>query len=164
MIDKEYISAYVPKEFAEKFRKIDSDEQKHIAFDEYLKTVQEKSKNEFKANLESLDEDTAIYTGLMLKVKQAFEKAKDEQLNPSYATWESFDKEIPSIKQKTSEIVSLLKPITEELEKIRYLLGCINTYSFDQISNSIATFQSLANGNRDLFEIMCTYFNMKKVK
>ena len=162
MSEKEYISAYVPKEFAEKFRKIDSDEQKHIAFDEYLKTVQEKSKAEFKANLESLDEDVAIYTGLMLKVKQAFEKAKDEQLNLSYATWEKFDEEIPSIKEKTSLIVSQLKPITEELEKIKNLLGDINTYRFDQVSQSIATFISLANGNKDLFEIMCKHFNMRK--
>jgi len=33
-------------------------------------------KRDFAASLEGLEEDAAIFTGLMLKVKQAFEKGK----------------------------------------------------------------------------------------
>jgi hypothetical protein len=33
----------------------------------------------------------------MLKVKQAFGKAKDEALEASYALWEKFDEEKPSV-------------------------------------------------------------------
>ena len=67
---------WVEKDFAEKYKKMVDDEslneQRIAALDEYIQTVKDSSKNEYKASLECLEEDLAIYKGLMLKTKQSF--------------------------------------------------------------------------------------------
>ena len=55
------------------------------------------------AIVEAMEEDAAIFSGLMLKVKQSFGKAKDEALSASYDLWEKYDQERPSVEKKVTE-------------------------------------------------------------
>src|SRR4030042_6696620 len=106
---------WVEKEFAEKYKILESDKNKNEerckVLDEYIEKISESSRKDFKANLESLEEDAVIYTGLMLKVKQAFGKAKDTALEASYTIWEEYNKEQPNINKKIKDLCELLDPL-----------------------------------------------------
>jgi chromosome segregation ATPase len=150
---------WVETGFAKKYNQLKSDEEKHKAFDEYVEKVSEESKREFKANLDSLDEDVAIYAGLMLKAKQSFEKAKNEQLSASYALWEGFEKELPSVREKIAQITNTIKPLTAELKQIDDLLKSINTYSVERITGVIEKFTNLSGKNKEMFDFLIKHFD-----
>lgn len=153
---------WVSKEFADQYKQIESIEEKHKVFEEYLKTVTESSRKEFKANLENLDEDVAIYTGLMLKVKQAFEKAKNEQLSASYALWEKFDTELPSTKQKVDKLIEVLKPLSEKLNELNKTLKSIETYDIDRLIGVVEKLSSLYGTNKEMVEFLIKNFTGDK--
>ena len=160
MNDRELI--WVEKEYAERYKVLDTErgknEERIAALDEYIAKVKEQSKADFKANLESLEEDVAIYTGLMLKVKQAFGKAKDEQLNASYELWEKFDKDIPSVNKKVGDIVATIEPLQKKLENLDNLLGKIRTYDMDRVIETINKLDSLYGTQKEMIAFLVNNF------
>lgn len=157
MKDKELV--WVEKEQAEKFNAITNDESRYEAFEEYIKRLSDESRREFKANFENLEEDVAIYTGLMLKVKQSFEKAKNEQLNASYAMWDGFEKEIPSIRKKTEEIMLALEPVENKLKNINDLMGKVRTFELDRVIESIEKISNLYGTQKEMIDFLISNFN-----
>lgn len=154
---------WVSKEFAEKYKKMQSenakiDEQVKV-LDEYMAQVSEASKNDFKVNLENLEEEVAIYTGLMLKVKQAFGKAKDESLNASYALWEKFEDEKPRIGKKIDQLINILDPLEKKLNSINDLIGKIRTYNIDRLIESIQKLTCLHSEGKEMFEFLVKNFS-----
>ena len=156
MKDKELI--WVEKEFAEKYIILESEKNKNEerikALDEYIEKIKDASKQDFKANLESLEEDVAIYTGLMLKVKQAFGKAKEEQLNASYELWENFDKELPRINEKINKILEQIKPLEEKINTINTISEKIRTWNIDRLSESLIKISNLYNQDDKLIKFL----------
>jgi hypothetical protein len=149
---------WVDKAFAEKYKKLDLEEEKAKALDEYIETIEKKSKEDFKANLESLEEDVAIYTGLMLKVKQAFKAASDENLNASYELWENFDKQKPIIQKKIDTIISMLKPLKNEAHEISELLGKIQTWNIDKFVESLRSISDMQGTRKKMIEFLIKNF------
>lgn len=160
MDNKELI--WVEKEFAERYKVLESEkdknEQRVNALDEYITKISYASRADFKANLESLEEDVAIYTGLMLKVKQAFGKAKDEALEASYALWEKFEEEKPSVSKKITEFCDMLDPLEKKLNSINEALGKIRTYDIDRLVETMAKLTSLCGTNREMFDFLINNF------
>jgi len=144
---------WVEKEYALKYQELEKDENKRAerikSFEDYMQTVTEKSRSDFKLNFESLEEDVAMYKGLMLHVKQAFEKAKNEQLDASYELWKKFETEIPSIHKKTELIINELKPLKDELNEIDGLLKSIETYNMEKLIDFIKFFNSNVYGETE---------------
>lgn len=153
---------WVDKEFAERLKILQSQqstrEEQSAVFNDYLATITDQVRRDFKANLESLEEDAAIFTGLMLKVKQSFGKAKDEQLSASYALWEKFEAEIPSVQKKTEAIIAVLKPLKSELVAINELLGSISTHNIDRLKESIDAFANSYGINKKMVEFLVMNF------
>ena len=153
---------WVSKEFAEKFKKMTDEnatiEQQNKALDDYLESICVQVKKDFKENLESLDEDAAIFTGLMLKVKQAFGKAKDEHLAASYELWEKFENEIPSVNKKIGVILDTLKPLKDELKEINDLIGKIKTYDIDEFTSSLDLLSSAYGKQKEMVEFLVKNF------
>lgn len=164
MDNKELI--WVSKEFAEKWKKLKeaetTREQQEIVFNKYMESVQAEVQKDFRANLEVLEEDAAIFTGLMLKTKQAFEKAKNEQLDASYQLWENFEKDIPSVREKTQKIIDQLKPLAAQAVEINKSLATIKTYEIDRITESLRAFFNLTGNNKKLFEFIINNFKSKE--
>lgn len=159
---------WVDEEFAEKHKLLEDDktkkEEQIRIFNEYLEGIQEASRAEFKANFESLDEDVAIYKGLMLNVKQAFGKAKTEQLQASYALWEEFNKDLPDIQEKTAKIVETLTPLADKLTQINDLLGKIQTWNFKAVIEIIEKISCLYGNNKDMVEFLVNHYMPKEEK
>jgi uncharacterized coiled-coil DUF342 family protein len=158
---------WVPKDVAVKYNKAESEKNKtdeHIkVIDEFIEKLCESSRSEFKANLEAMEEDVAIYSGLMLKVKQSFTKAKDEALASSYEIWEKFDTERLSVSKKISGIISELQPLKNELNELNKLLGQISTYNIDKLRESISLLSNMYGQNKEMVEFLIKNFPNSKV-
>lgn len=149
---------WVDEDFAKEYNKLTSDESKKAAwvemFSEYVKTVNKASRDDFVASLDGLEEDVAIYKGLMLNVKQAFEKAKNEQLESSYELWLKFEEDMPIIKEKTQKIIDTLNPLCNKLTEMNDLMSKMNTYDFEKLISAIEKFAGLYGRNKDMVEFL----------
>lgn len=157
---------WVNKELAERWKTMTAkqatrDEQEKV-LNEYMDTVLVKIREEYKSNLESLEEDALMFTGLMLKVKQAFGKAKDEHLLASYELWEKFQDEIPSVSKKTEAIIKTLKPLKDELTEINTLIGKINTWNIDELAKSVDLIANMYGANKEMVEFLVNNFKPKE--
>jgi hypothetical protein len=151
---------WVEKEFAERYKKIDDDQQRMEVFNEYLSKLSDESKEDFKLNLNAIEEDAAIYTGLMLKVRQAFEKAKNESLTASYALWEDYEKELPSVNKKIDHIIDTLEPLKDKLLEVNDLLGKIRLYDMDRLIETMNHFESMTDKNKEMFKFLIDNFKV----
>lgn len=154
MKDEKKELVWVTEEAAKRYNAINNQADKIKYFNEYIENIKGRSKEEFRANLDSLDEDVAIYKGLMLNVKQAFEKAKIEQLSTSYEMWEKFEKEMPGIKEKTQKMVNILNPLSEKLKEIDGFMKTIRTYEFEEMIKVIEKFAGLYGNNKNMMEFL----------
>lgn len=154
---------WVDKEFAEKWKKLCDEEvtrdQQEKVFSEYIATVSESIRNDFRANLEAVEEEAAIFSGLMLKTRQAFEKVKNEHLSASYAAWEAFDADMVATNTKVDAVLATLRPLAEKLEEINALFGKINTYSIDRFLTSIQTLAGTHGEAREMVEFLVKHFS-----
>lgn len=147
-VKKELI--WVPEEFAKQYNDIESEEEKLKVFKAFLETVSTKSKEEFRINLEGLQEDVAIYNGLMLQAKKAFSDALSEQLSGSYKLWEEVSKQIPSTREKIECLKDEIRPITEELKSIESLLKNISTFQLEKTVEVISSVSRLDQRNMEI--------------
>ena len=161
--DKELI--WVEKEFAKQHKELMSDKNRRDeqlkVFQEYIDGIKDSSVREFKANLESLEEDAAMYTGLMLKVKKTFEAAKNEQLTASYDLWENFEKQLPSTRDKIETITKLIQPLSEQVEHLNKELNKISTFDIERIAEAIRSLASLSGDKKDMIDFLIQNFKKK---
>lgn len=129
--EKEFV--YLPKSMANKIKSAETDKTKLNIIDDYIR----ESKQEIKNNLESLESDVVQYKAMMLKAKEAFREAKEEQLNASYKLWEKFDKELAEVRTKVEKVKEEIMPIKKILEETKDLLNNINTYQVENLFKSI---------------------------
>ena len=158
--DQELI--WVDKDFAEKWKTLTAEktteEEREKVFDEYLNRVTEKTRTAFKCDLESIEEDAAIFKGLLLKTRQVFEKAKNEHLEAAYTLWEKFEEEIPSTQEKTDKILKILEPLVKQLNAINELLRKINTHDLDRFNKSLSVLSNAYGKNREMIEFLVKHF------
>lgn len=149
---------WVEKEFAEKYKmlenKAEQNNQRIAMFEEYIKKVSDESRAEFKANLETLEENAAMYTGLMLKVKQTFQKTMETSLDAAYKLWEDYDKERVKTLKQVQEVSAILKPIEEQLRIINELSGKIQTWNIDKLIESLKSLTNLTGENKAMFKFL----------
>jgi hypothetical protein len=111
-----------------------------------------------------LEEEAAMFTGLMIKVKQTFEKTKNEQMDASYALWEKFEAEIPSTNKKVASIIAVLVPLEKQLRTINDLLSKINTFDIDRFSNSLAGLAAHTGRSKEMLDFVVKNFPSQGVK
>ena len=152
MSGKELI--WVEKDFAEKYKKIESNEEKIRLFESYMNNLTESVKEEYKNSIEVLDEESKIFTGMMLKTKQVFGEALQNALDSSYDVWEKFDKQRSDINKKAVTITAELEPLEDKLTNISNLIGKINTYNFDRLYDSVSKISGLDGKGLRMLEFL----------
>src|SRR5688572_20798439 len=85
---------WLPKSLAEKVKQITDGKLLEL---EILKYAEE-SKSSLRQDIESIEEDVLQYRAFMVKAKNAFKEAKDEQLDASYALWEKFEDDLKGLR------------------------------------------------------------------
>lgn len=156
---------WVEKDFAKKYNLLDKEsgknEERLKALDDYIVTVAEETRQDFKANLESLEEDVAIYMGLNLKVRQSFEKAKNEAFNASYTLWEEYQKELPNLEKKIKMFTDKLTPLAATINQTNELLGKIDTFNIEKVVNTIENISRLHGEQKDMIAFLIKNFKSK---
>ena len=153
---------WVDQEFAKKYNDLRSElntrEQQIQVLDEYIEKLSVDSRNEFKSNLESLEEDAAIYSGLMLKVKQSFEKAKNESLAASYKMWEDYAEELDGLKKKVTDTIKAINPLKQEINNLNDTMKNINTYSLERVIECINKISNLDENGKAMVSFLLNNF------
>jgi len=156
--EREFV--YVPKSLAKKIKELEDGKVKEDLILEYL----DKSRKEVKANLETLEDDVIQYQGIMIKAKQTFEKAKNEQLTASYDLWERFDKEMPKLQKKIETITSQIEPIANQIIELNEALDKIHSYQIKDLVELLKEVSSCLeyDGNTGkILKFLVTNYNKK---
>jgi len=127
-MDKKYV--YIPASLADKVENlIDDEKMVDAAIEQYFAD----SMKEIRSQLESLDDFTTEYKGLMIAARKAFKTASDEAVEKSYQVWEAFDAAAPSTRKKIQEVRDELKPLKQDLGEIKTALDKIDVYRLGEI-------------------------------
>lgn len=151
MSEKEYFSIYTNKFFVDKLNSLFKGKDNEIemgleAFQEFIDKFKKEVKDDFKNNLESIEEDVVVFRAYMLKAKDSYKKALQEELDGMYKVWEEFDLKRSDNKKKIDIILSDLKPIKTELESIKQLINEIDSAAPKwQLTGMLDTFTKLNN-------------------
>ena len=148
------ITLWVNKKTKEEFDGIDSDESKHQWFLERLGGMKNRAKTEYKTCLEAMEEDVAMYSGLFIKVKKTFQDAIDAQLTKMYDMWEKYEEQKPRVEEKTKELVDIIGPLEEKIEKIDSMLTKINTFKFNQLIDVVQRVSGLYGDNEKMLKFI----------
>ena len=149
---------WVDKEFAEQLNKLKTEggerEQLLKALNDYMQQREESTRNQFKIHLETIEEDAAVYTGLLLQVKQSFQKAKEEHAKDTYDLWEKFEEELPSVREKVGKIVAELQPLATQLREINQEIGKIQTWDIGKLFEMIQQISELYGENKEMVQFL----------
>ena len=158
--DKEIV--WLPKKLADKVKGY---QEEGKPYENIILQYLDESKNEVKSNLETLDEDVLQYKALMVKAKNAFKEAKEEQLSQSYEIWEDFDKELVSVRSKVEEMKNTISPIKSEIEDIKKLLDGVSSWEIEKFLEVIKEVSNYLAYEGDTAKILRFLFdNYKKDK
>lgn len=137
--DKDLV--WVPKKLADEINAYK--DPFHDKVVELMENYIDDSKNEWKMNFESLEEDLLMYRGLMVKTKKAFQEAKEEQCGAAYELWEKIEAEIPKTQEKIDKLIKLFDPLEKKLDKLNNSLAKINTYQIERFTELVAKLDSI---------------------
>ncbi|RLC30414.1 hypothetical protein DRH13_04380 [Candidatus Woesebacteria bacterium] len=159
----DYVTFTTDEETAKKFKSFESAENKRelqsTALNEYMEKVSDKSKEDFKVNLECLEESAAVYVGLMVQVRQKFEKAKNEQLETSYALWEEWDNERPNVEKKIKAITDSMIPLKNSIDEINKGIDGINLHRLEKILELVDKFNGMSDSSKEVMKFLIENFN-----
>lgn len=141
---------WVPARFKKEFEAIDDEGKKEYLILQYI----QEAKNDLKYSIESLDDDVASFKGSMIKVRKAFEEAKNEQLTANYELWEKFDKELPSVTRKIDILNDKLTPLIKNFGIIEEKIGKIRTWEIDKLLELVEKLDSYLSYNNDTSKIL----------
>jgi archaellum component FlaC len=153
---------WVSKEQAERYNKLESDDERYKAFEEYMKTVSLETQKQFKADLEGIEEDVAVYSGLLLKVKQSYKNVQAEHYAATYKLWEDFDKELPSTSAKIEKIISTLDPLAKKLNELNNLIKTIKTWDVEKLIETIEKLSGMYGTNQKMVEFLVNNFKREE--
>jgi hypothetical protein len=147
---------WVPKNVADEYKKMESDAGQLEFIEKYI----EETRKDLKLDLDNFEDDVIKYRGLMLKAKETFRKAKEEELQANYDLWENFEMEKPAISEKINSIVNLLDPLKNELNEISGILKKIDLYELQNLEKTLNSIHNLYGDNKAMVEFLM--LNYKK--
>lgn len=149
---------YIRSDWADKIEQAVSDESQKAIIEQLIA----ESKKEYRLNYESLQEDVLIYKALMLQTKIAFKEAKEEYVKSSYELWENFEKELPSVREKTQHLINQMSPIKNELAQINSMLDSLKAWKFNDLIKAIEAINSTDSKTLDMIKFLVDNYKTKE--
>ncbi len=154
---------WLPNKLADKINSV-ADPTSQESLDLINKYIDKTRKN-YKDQLELLDEDVVMFRGLLVGVKKQYETALTEQLDSEYKLWEKIDSQRPKLKEKIQSLVDGLQPLSDKLSEIDNLLKSINTWEIKQLVEQVSFLSSALNGETgEMIKFICSQYKPKKEK
>lgn len=140
--DKKSVSLYLPIALAEKVEHFKSDKE----IEETVLSYFADSKRDFKVALEGLDDEVVQYKALMMKARQAFREAKDEQLEANYQLWEKYESDLKTLSQFTAKAKAQVEPIKREMEDLNKLMQGIDNWKLNDLLKTMESIRYSMEG------------------
>jgi predicted RNase H-like nuclease (RuvC/YqgF family) len=122
----------------------------------------EETKKDLRINIESMEEDIILYRAQMIKARDSFKQAKEEQLDANYKLWEEYDVEIGKLRVKVSKFAEELKPLKQELDEIKKQMDSINKWGLEDLIKTIKLLNETNYGETEKI-LKFLFENYKKV-
>ena len=151
---------WLPKELADKVKDLtDTD-----ALNREILKFLEETKADLRVTVESIDEDILLYRAKMIQARDAFKKAKDEELEANYTLWENYESDIKKTREYVKTATDVLKELTKEVQELNRAFSVINT---DRALGFLTVLQQIQNFNKDeqsFARFIITEFNKNNQK
>ena len=151
-MEKEYV--YIPKEIANKIKGVEDVTTIENAIKEYAA----QNKKELESYIEGMGEDMLYFRAMMIKARDSFKKAKEEELNAYYSLWEKFDEDRVEIRKKVTAIKEELNPLIQEITELKKLCQSVDTWGISNLVESVSKFKNLYGTEKEMFEFLVNNF------
>lgn len=151
-MEKEYV--YIPKVIADKIKGVEDITTIENAIKEYV----EQNKKELQDYIEGMDEDMLYFRAMMIKARESFKKAKDEELSAYYSLWEKFDEDRIEIRKKVTAIKEELTPLILEITELKKLCQSVDTWGISNLVESVSKLKNLYGTEKQMFEFLVNNF------
>ena len=135
---------WLPRSIADKVKQVDTVEEADRLIQEYIQL----KRNNFKHELENLDDDVLLFKSVCLKHRNELKKVYDEQSYLLDKLWEDCGDMGSKIHRHAKTLAEKLKPITAEvnslktsIHEVKMLLDTVNFYppnTLIQVTESVA--------------------------
>lgn len=150
---------WLPESLAKKLKEVQDDK---LIEDMILEYINE-TKTYLQTDIKNFEDEVLIYRGSMIKAKQAFKEAKDEQLNAMYALWEKSEKDIEQIRDLVGKAKKELEPLKKELDEIKILMSSIDKFGIQNLLEIIKELNSHYYGEtKDIINFLFKNYKREK--
>lgn len=153
-MEKEKDLVWLPISLAAKVKEADDVK----AIEREILSYVESTKNSLQLDIESMDDSIIQYRACMIKAREAFKKAKDEELDAFTSLWETYDKDIKSVHSYVKEAKEVLKPLVLELQSTREEFSKIKTWEFEKLGEAIQKLATLYGTEKEMFTFLVQNF------
>jgi len=122
-IKEECTYAYIPKSLAKKVDELGN----CASVEKEILSYIEETKLDLRISIESIDEDILLYRAHMIKARDAFKIAKNEELEGLYVLWEGFDKERCKLGNMVKQAKDTLDPLRKEIKQMAFDIQDLNS-------------------------------------
>lgn len=159
-MEEEKEIVWLPKSLAKKLK---DNTEKSMEEELILKYIDD-SKKDIGYSLESLDEDVLRFKASMIRAKNAFKEAKDEQLEANYKLWEDYDKDLSVVREKMDSLKNLIKPVREEVENLNEEINKIRVWDIKELLDTLGTISSILSYDNEQSRVIKYLFENYKPK
>jgi hypothetical protein len=153
-MEKRYISLYVESDIANKFEAITNDD----ALNKEILSYVDKTRNELKDYVQEMDENVLLFKAQMITARDAFKKAKQEELDAFYSIWEKYDEDIASHKIKVKQLQEGMKPLFEDFKSLQSLMNNCNVYAAERVFSLIEKFNNFDEKEKEMMKFFINNF------
>lgn len=137
-IKEEKDLVWLPKSLADKIKQIEDGRLLEAEIMRYA----EQSKENLRIETESIEGDVLQYRAYMVKAKNAFKEAKEEQLTAAYALWEKFEDDMKGLREYVTKAKGAIEPLKNELLQVKQLMGEVDKWGIRELLSIVKELNS----------------------
>ena len=146
--------AYIPEELALSIKDLEDS----TAYEKEILRYIEDSKLDMRASIEELDEAVILYRAKMIQARDAFKKAKEEELDANYTLWEEYEKDIKSTRQYVEAAKQEVAGLANEVEALNTLLYKFDVNRLNSFLHSLKQLQGFMSQEKDLAALVLNFY------
>lgn len=149
---------WLPKELAARIKELEGLE----ALETEIKKYVAETYSSLKIDVESMDEEIVQYRAYMIKARDAFKKAKDEELDAFYGLWEKYDTDLGKVRQYVASAKKELQPLLDELKEVKKAVEGVETWGLERLTKAVKGAADLYGQEKEMFMFLVN--NWRKPK
>lgn len=133
---------WLPKSIADKVKDIDSVQAIEAEILKYVENI----KSDTRVSIEGIDDDIVQFRAAMIKARNSFKQAKEEELTSNYELWEKFENDLIPIRNKIQSLRDEIKPLKTDLEALRKDIDGVSSWQVKELLENLEKIRSLMYG------------------